>query len=153
MPTYSDPALMAWGPSLHFCLNESNLRASVQSAIPRLARQLRRERLSRIVIVGHGDHEGTCRYNDGLGLRRARAVRLALIDAGLNASKLEIASLGERRPLDLAATSDAHDLNRRVEILVESATVADAGSDEVPRVAPRCPTSRAAQAESVAVTR
>lgn len=153
MPTYSDPSLVAWGPSLHFCFNESTVRAPVQGAIRRLAMQLRRERPSRVVIVGHGDREGMCRYNDGLGLRRAEAVRRALIGAGLSATKIEIASLGERRPLDFGSTSEAHDLNRRAELLVEGAVVADARSDETPRVAPKCAASRAVQAEPVALAR
>ena len=50
-PTYSDPSLARRGPSLHFCFNEDELRAPARTAITRLARQLRRERPSRIVVV------------------------------------------------------------------------------------------------------
>lgn len=136
-PTYWDPSLRAWGSSLHFCFNEAHLRKPVRGAIPRLVQQLRRERPLRIVVVGHGDHEGTCRYNDVLGLRRAEAVRRALLSAGLHTRRIEVASLGERRPLDFEATNAAHDLNRRVEILIESTS---AGGD-VPvlaRITPVC---------------
>jgi outer membrane protein OmpA-like peptidoglycan-associated protein len=136
MPTYSDPSLQAWGPSLHFCFNEVLLRHTVQRAIPGLALQLRREHPLRVVLVGHGDAEGTCRYNDGLGLRRAQTVRRALLDAGVQA-EIEVASLGERRPLDFASTSGTRDLNRRVEILVQSRS--EAPSLASPRLAPDCP--------------
>jgi outer membrane protein OmpA-like peptidoglycan-associated protein len=136
-PSYSDPALRPWQASLHFCFNESTLRTPVRSAIPQLARQLRRERPSRIVIVGHGDHEGSCRYNDVLGLRRAEAVRRALLNAGLRARSIEVVSLGERRPLDFEATDAAHALNRRVEILVESSNAED-DAPAVRRITPVC---------------
>jgi outer membrane protein OmpA-like peptidoglycan-associated protein len=139
MPTYSDRSLHSWGPSLHFCFNETYLRAPVRRAMPRLAQQLRRERPLRIVIIGHGDHEGTCRYNDVLGLQRAEAVRRALVAAGLQARSIEVASLGERRPLDFAATGAAHDSNRRVEILIERRQDAADDLAAVTRVAPACP--------------
>lgn len=138
MPTYSDQSLRPWGPSLQFCFNEATLRQPVRGTISRLAQQLRRERPRRIVIVGHGDHEGTCRYNDALGLRRAEAVRRALIGAGLHARRVELASLGERRPLDFAATTEAHDLNRRVEILIESRNAPAVDVPAIPRIAPVC---------------
>ena len=135
-PTYSDPALKPWGPSLHFCLNESQMRQPVRAAIPRIARELRRAQSTRVVIVGHGDYEGSCRYNDALGMRRADAVRRALVASGLRAKVIDIASLGERRPLDFASSSAAHDLNRRVEILVEGAS---ANGDPIEaRRSPRC---------------
>lgn len=81
---------------------------------------------------------GSCRYNDGLALRRAQSVRRALLSAGLPTRRIEVASLGERRPLDFESTREAHDLNRRVEILIESK---DAAADELPaiqRIAPAC---------------
>lgn len=138
MPTYSDQSLHAWGPSLHFCFNERRLRAPVRAAIPRLVQQLRRERPLRTVLVGHGDHEGMCRFNDVLGLRRAEAVRAALVGAGFK-GRIEVASLGERRPRDFAATKPAHDLNRRVEILIERRDDATEHSPIDTRIAPLCP--------------
>ena len=143
IPTYSDQSLQAWGPSLHFCLNEARLRTPVRAVIPRLVRQLQRERPGRIVVVGHGDHDGHCRYNDSLALRRAEEVRRALLRSGLTTPRIEVASLGERRPLDFAATREAHDLNRRVEILIERK---GAEGDDIPaasRVMPACASAAA----------
>lgn len=137
-PTYSDPALKPWGPSLHFCLNESQMRQPVRAAIPRIAGELRRAQPTRVVIVGHGDYEGSCRLNDALGMRRADAVRRALVASGLRAKVIDIASLGERRPLDFASSSAAHDLNRRVEVLVEGATADREPIEAQSRLAPNC---------------
>ena len=136
MATYSDQSLQAWGPSLHFCRDEAHLRDSVTRSIAGLAVQLRGLTPLRIVVVGHGDAAGSCRYNDDLGLRRARTVRRALLEAGVPAH-VEVASLGERRPLDFASTSGAHDLNRRAEILIR--TKDQAPKVVLPRLAPDCP--------------
>ena len=137
-PTYSDPALKPWGPSLHFCLNESEMRGTVRAGIPRIARELRRAQPTRVVIVGHGDYEGSCQLNDALAMRRADTVRRALVASGLRAKVIDIASLGERRPLDFASTSAAHDLNRRVEILVEGAAADGDSIEAQSRLEPHC---------------
>lgn len=134
-PTYSDPALKPWGPSLHFCLNESQMRQPVRAALPSIARELSRAQPTRVVIVGHGDYEGSCRHNDAIGMRRAETVRRALVAGGLRAERIDVASLGERRPLDFASGSAAHDLNRRVEILVEGASP---NGDPIEAPSPRC---------------
>src|SRR5690606_13632911 len=51
VPTYSDPDLQRRGPSLHFCFNEAELRRPVRGAVSQLARELRQQRPSRIVLV------------------------------------------------------------------------------------------------------
>lgn len=135
VPTYSDPSLKRRGPSLHFCFNEAELRKPARSAVTKLAQQLRRERAARIVVVGHSDAVGTCRYNDSLALRRARSVQRALAASGLRRIPIKVASVGERRPVSFSSAEEAQQLNRRVEILVEGSTE----EDESARVIPRCP--------------
>jgi len=135
VPTYSDPSLTRRGPSLHFCFNEAELRGPAHRAVTKLAQQLRRERAERIVVVGHSDAVGTCRYNDSLALRRARAVQRVLAASGLRRIPIEVASVGERRPMSFSSASEAQQLNRRVEILVQG-TSEEATSAPV---IPRCP--------------
>jgi len=135
VPTYSDPSLNRRGPSLHFCFNEAELRAPARRAVTKLAQQLRRERATRIVVVGHSDAVGTCRYNDSLALRRARTVQRALAASGLRRIPIEVASIGERRPVSFSSADVAQQLNRRVEILVEGTADEDASA----HVIPRCP--------------
>jgi outer membrane protein OmpA-like peptidoglycan-associated protein len=135
-PTYSDPSLRAWGPSLHFCFNETTLDGPVQQALRPLARQLSRLKPMRIVVIGHTDYQGTCRNNDDFGLQRANAVKRALVAAGVQPRNIQVASLGERRPIDFALSTQAHASNRRVEILVESADAPRHSGPE--RVTPDC---------------
>lgn len=135
IPTYSDPALKRYGPSLNFCFNEAGLRAPVRRAVTQLARQLRRNRPARIVLVGHSDAVGTCRFNDALALRRARGVQQALAASGLRRVPIEVVSIGERRPASFASAPEAQQLNRRVEILVEGT-----GDAQIDRpIVPSCP--------------
>jgi outer membrane protein OmpA-like peptidoglycan-associated protein len=119
VPTYSDTRLSAWGPSIHFCWNDAELRGRVRTGVAKLARQLRSMQPARIVLVGHGDASGFCRFNDALALRRAQAVRQALISAGVQGARITPVSLGERRPTDFSANETAYQANRRVEILIE----------------------------------
>ncbi len=147
MPTYSDSALNPWGPTIHFCFNDADLRGDARQRALRAARALRRAGPQRVVIVGHGDFEGACRHNDALGLRRAATLRQMLIDQGIPGRRIQIASLGERRPLDFSSTVDARDLNRRVEILVEM----DGMSGDAPEAQPiksHCVARPAASASS-----
>jgi len=138
IPTYSDTGLEPWGPAIQFCFDETELHGPARRQALRAARQLRRSRPERIVVVGHGDFAGSCRYNDSLGLRRAAALRQMLIDQGVSRHLIHIASLGERRPLDFSSTHAAHDRNRRVEILVTRGTPA-AGARLSRTIASSCP--------------
>lgn len=118
LETYADPALSVAKYAFHFCHDEAHLRGKPAAAARRFARELRRAKPQRVVIVGHADREGTCRYNNTLAMRRAEAMRTVLIDAGIRRSRIQIASLGERRPLDFSAGDAANAHNRRVEILL-----------------------------------
>jgi len=120
--TYSDPDLERWGPAVQFCFNDAQLQGATRRQAQRFARRLKRSAAQRIVLVGHGDFSGTCRYNDDLGLRRAATLRQILINQGIAGRRIRIASLGERRPLDFSSTHDAHTMNRRVDILVQRGT-------------------------------
>jgi outer membrane protein OmpA-like peptidoglycan-associated protein len=135
--TYADPAIHPWGPTVHFCFNESQVRAPVQRSLRSLARRLQREEPTRVIVAGHSDQAGACRYNNALALRRAQAVRSVLRAAGLRSTPIEVIALGERRPVDFAADPSAQDLNRRVEILIEGGTPSD--SAEPQRLMPACP--------------
>jgi outer membrane protein OmpA-like peptidoglycan-associated protein len=135
--TYSNPRLHAWGPSIHFCFNEDSLQGSVRREVNSLARQLKLEQPARVVVVGHGDQAGTCRYNDELAQRRAQVVQRALLGVGIERDRIAVVTLGERRPLDFAASEDAQAANRRVEILIEGI---DLATERAPsqRIIPQC---------------
>lgn len=66
-----------------------------------------------MIIEGHCDDRGTEAYNLSLGERRANAVQQFLLDAGIEASRIELVSFGEEKPLDSASNDVAWAKNRR----------------------------------------
>ncbi|WP_119462657.1 OmpA family protein [Rhodospirillaceae bacterium SYSU D60014] len=72
-----------------------------------------------ISLIGHADRAGPGDYNFGLSLRRADAVRQALIDGGVPADRISVAGRGEEDPLVPTADDVPLQENRRVEILIQ----------------------------------
>ncbi len=66
-------------------------------------------------VQGHTDVLGDADQNLRLSLRRAEAVVAALAARGMAAAQLSAEGLGASRPLDGAATAQAHMHNRRIE--------------------------------------
>jgi len=69
-----------------------------------------------ITVIGHTDRVGSLESNDVLSLQRAETVRTLILQAGIQASMLEVAGRGEREPIVPTADEVAEPKNRRVEI-------------------------------------
>ncbi len=67
-------------------------------------------------IVGHTSTKGDADLNKRLSEKRAKAVKLALINLGVSATDMTTEGRGEEDPLVEDASSDGKLLNRRVEI-------------------------------------
>ncbi len=67
-----------------------------------------------IRIEGNADARGSDEYNYALGLKRANAVKAALINAGVT-NPLEVVSYGEAKPECTETTEDCFAKNRRVQ--------------------------------------
>lgn len=72
-----------------------------------------------IVIEGHTDERGTDEYNMALGERRARTVRNAYRDAGVDNSRMRTVSFGFHRPVARGSNEAAWAQNRRAETVWE----------------------------------
>lgn len=70
----------------------------------------------KVRVEGHTDSVGSDAYNQGLGLRRANAVKGYLAGAGIAPSRLSARSFGESRPIASNETEEGRALNRRVEL-------------------------------------
>ena len=66
-----------------------------------------------VVVAGFTDAVGTAEYNRVLGERRALAVRGALLQMGVSASKVQTVSFGEDMPADASNPNSGR--NRRAE--------------------------------------
>jgi peptidoglycan-associated lipoprotein len=72
---------------------------------------------SRVRLEGNTDERGSPEYNIGLGMRRAQAVRQALLLQGASAGQITVVSYGAEHPVDPAHNEDAWSKNRRVDIV------------------------------------
>jgi peptidoglycan-associated lipoprotein len=72
---------------------------------------------ARVRLEGNTDERGSPEYNIGLGMRRAQAVRQALLLQGASAAQITVVSYGAEHPVDPAHNEDAWRKNRRVDIV------------------------------------
>jgi peptidoglycan-associated lipoprotein len=72
---------------------------------------------ARVRLEGNTDERGSPEYNIGLGMRRAQAVRQALLLQGASATQITVVSYGAEHPADPAHSEDAWQKNRRVDIV------------------------------------
>lgn len=70
----------------------------------------------RVKVDGHTDWIGTDGYNQGLGERRASAVKNYLVRKGVASDKIDTTSYGESKPVATNETAEGRQLNRRAEI-------------------------------------
>lgn len=69
-------------------------------------------------IVGHTDSIGSEPYNQGLGMKRARAVADWLAQRGVSKERMQIGSQGESSPIASNSTPEGRSRNRRAEVSV-----------------------------------
>lgn len=95
-----------------FAFDRAGLDANARRALDGQAAWLRANPEVRMTIIGHTDLVGSNRYNQGLGLRRARAVLRYLTRKGVSRRRLEaVASRGETQPV--VQTEQRERRNRR----------------------------------------
>lgn len=103
---------------VYFIEGSDALTPESAEAFAKVKEALQARPAAEILVVGHTDRVGTVQYNDGLALKRAQAVKEALVAAGLPAQGIDTAGRGEREPVVPTADEVAEPRNRRVEISV-----------------------------------
>ena len=102
--------------AVFFAHDSATLDATAHKTIMAMARKAMHLSAPRVTIQGHADQSGPAAYNLQLSLRRADAVRAALIDAGFPEARVAVSAAGESRPRTLMRDSAALRENRRVEL-------------------------------------
>jgi outer membrane protein OmpA-like peptidoglycan-associated protein len=94
---------------LRFAFDSSEVKTSDRPDIENGLDWLANHASGYLVIEGHTDAIGTYAYNAGLGVRRAEAVRAALVELGADPARLVVTVYGEAMPV-----STSYAANRRV---------------------------------------
>lgn len=101
-----------------FDTDEAELKPGAETTLRRLADFLRDQPDQQIRIEGHTDSRGSAEYNEMLSQRRADAVKDALIELGVDATRVSAEGKGESYPIATNDTQAGRQENRRVEIVI-----------------------------------
>ncbi len=101
---------------IHFETDKARITAQSRPLVERFADFLIKNKGSLVHIIGHTDWRGSDNYNMILSKKRAKAVRDALIELGVSASRLSTEGKGEKEPIATNKTAEGMALNRRTEV-------------------------------------
>ena len=103
---------------INFDYDQAVVRPADQATLDRKAVILIANPGVKIRIAGHADERGSDEYNLALGNRRAAAAKRYLENKGVDASRIDVISYGEERPLNPGNDETAYAQNRRDEFQV-----------------------------------
>ena len=103
--------------TVYFDYDQSALSAEARATLDAKVPALQARPAFRIRITGHTDERGSAEYNLALGLRRAAELKAYLVSNGIDASRIDISSMGEERPAAQGSNEDAWARNRRAEFV------------------------------------
>lgn len=103
---------------INFDYDQAVVRPPDQATLDRKAAILIANPSVKVRIAGHADERGSDEYNLALGNRRAAAAKRYLENKGVDASRIEVVSYGEERPLNPGHDETAYAQNRRDEFEV-----------------------------------
>jgi OmpA-OmpF porin, OOP family len=105
--------------TVYFDFDKSVITPAGQEVINQVLSDAKAHNPSSISVTGHTDLVGPEDYNMALSLRRADAVRSALIAGGVSADKITVAGRGMSEPAVPTARGVKEARNRRAEIILE----------------------------------
>ena len=113
-PVVTPPSFMVF-----FDWDRSNLSAQALATIQQAANAFKAKGSARITATGHTDTSGPEAYNMALSLRRANAVKDALVRDGVPAQAITVIGKGESQLLVPTGDNVREPQNRRVEIVIQ----------------------------------
>jgi OOP family OmpA-OmpF porin len=100
----------------YFSSNSTVLGTQERAHVKTIAADLHDKQYFKISVIGYADKEGSRQYNKVLSLRRAKAIKQALVKAGLPHEKIIVSAAGESYAAH--KLQDKH--SRRVDVKVEA---------------------------------
>ncbi len=104
--------------TIYFDFNKSNLRDDAKATLDSKLPILQASPNVRIRIEGNADERGSDEYNQALGMRRAEEARRYLVTNGIAASRIDIVSNGEEKPVCTQHDESCWSQNRRDDFVI-----------------------------------
>jgi outer membrane protein OmpA-like peptidoglycan-associated protein len=115
--------LVAELSGVQFATGKATLNPRARETLARFSGVLASYPGLKLSVEGHTDSTGSLATNEKLSLERAITVRDYLIAQGVPASAMDVAGFGPSQPLADNETKEGRERNRRVEIIVASASI------------------------------
>lgn len=107
--------------NIHFAFDSSVVKPEYFSEVKQVADFMQTHRLTRVLIEGHTDSDGTSAYNRALSHRRAQSVARVLVERyKIPMVRVTATGFGEDRPLVDNNTAQNKQKNRRVVAVIRA---------------------------------
>ncbi|HSV28259.1 MAG TPA: OmpA family protein [Candidatus Omnitrophota bacterium] len=101
-----------------FDFNKADITPEASKIIGQAVTTAKAGNATRVDLTGHADRSGSDKYNMALSLKRANAVKAAMVKQGVPADQISVVAKGESAPLVPTADGVREPQNRRVEIVL-----------------------------------
>lgn len=101
-----------------FAVNSAELSANAKRDIEKLAKSLKENPGTNVIIEGHTDNTGSYELNQKLSERRAQAVANYTKSLGVDGTRLQAKGYSYDQPIADNSTAEGRAQNRRVEIII-----------------------------------
>ena len=105
--------------SIHFDYNKQDIKKEDKPTLHELAKMLKADKNSNVVIEGNCDERGTNEYNLALGERRAKAAKDFLMKLGVSTTQIKTSSNGEEDPVCTEHNESCWAKNRRDDFILK----------------------------------
>ncbi len=119
--TTVDGEMVSLELNVQFELNSSIISSAYDDEIAKVGAMIRENPAIRVSVEGHTDNTGTPEYNMWLSERRANSIRMVMLDEhGVSPDQIVAVGRGQDAPVADNGTREGRELNRRVELVMDS---------------------------------